>query len=176
MASISSMLDKLNESIDPLYFLVTGFAYMLGIMLFWTAIRKLKDVADYRAQGGGKSVMIPLVYLMGAGSLLYLPTMYEIARNTLWGSNNPIAYTNFIQQFAENNFANVSVMNVLKFIGVVWFIRGIVLLVQASEPGVQHGKKGLFFFLAGIFGMYIQYTVDLINQAADFVMHQMFKS
>lgn len=177
MVSIDSILSNLSSSVDPLQKLVSGFAYLLGILFCWHGMKKLKEIADARAQsGGGKSTFVPAAYFLGGASLFFLPTMYDIARNTFWGAESPIAYTAWVQQFAaQYGASNVSVLHIIQFVGILWFIRGIVLLVQATEPGNQHGTKGLLFVLAGIFGMNIQYTFTLISSASEYITSHWFK-
>lgn len=176
MISLNQILENLSKTVDPLQQLVTGLSYLVGIIFVWHGLKKLKEIADARAQsGGGKSTFVPLAYFLGGMTLFFLPTMYEVARNTFWGAESPIAYTAWVQQFAAKYGAsNASVLHLIQFVGIVWFIRGTVLLVQSSEPGNQHGTKGLLFLIAGIFGMNIQYTFELITNASDYIIHHWF--
>ena len=47
--------------------------------------------------------------------------------------------------------------------GLIWFVRGSLLLVRASEPGKQEGIKGLLFVIFGVFAVNFNFTVDALN-------------
>jgi hypothetical protein len=52
---------------------------------------------------------------------------------------------------------------VVQTAGLLWFVRGCVLLVYSSEPGKQQGPKGLTFIIAGIFAMNFEGTYAMLN-------------
>ena len=47
--------------------------------------------------------------------------------------------------------------------GLIWFVRGTMLLVQSSDPGSEGGPKGLVFVIAGILAMNFGSTVSAVN-------------
>ena len=49
--------------------------------------------------------------------------------------------------------------------GLLWFVRGCVLIAHASQPGTQQGGKGLLFILAGILAMNFDNTIAMVNSA-----------
>ena len=164
MADLQDVLYNIAPSIDPTMKMVTGLSYLLAVILLWTSLKKLKDMADQRARytGGGR-MFIPVAYAMGGLALLYLPTMWSVAQNTFFGSTSPIAYANWIDELkARYGNATYIMFRLVQLSGVVWFIRGIQLLVQASEPGVQHGPKGMAFMIAGVLAINVQQTANVI--------------
>ncbi len=171
MVDITSMIVSLGTSIAPLERMISGFSYLLGFMLIWAAIKKMKAIADARARYGGQGKMfIPLMYFVGGAALFFLPTAVNIAGNTLFGSDSPIAYASWVQQLKEKYGDSTYVMTqFMTLAGVLWFIRGTLLLVQASEPGVQHGPKGMAFMVAGIVAINIQTTVDAIASVMNYI-------
>ncbi|AHE66356.1 hypothetical protein Loa_00788 [Legionella oakridgensis ATCC 33761 = DSM 21215] len=72
--------------------------------------------------------------------------------NTDWGYSNYNPY---------NIYSAMRV--VIRTAGLIWFVRGCVLLVHASEPGVQHGPKGLAFLCAGVLAINFEGTVAVVN-------------
>ena len=130
-------------------------------------------MADQRARqtGGGRS-FIPLAYGLGGFTLIYLPTMITIAENSFFGIYSPIAYADWFAELKQKYGNSVYVLTRLTQLGgLIWFVRGVFLLVQASEPGVQHGPKGMGFLLAGIFALNVQYTAN----AVAYIMNQIAK-
>ena len=59
---------------------------------------------------------------------------------------------------------------IIRTAGIIWFIRGSVLVAQASEPGGQHGMKGLVFIIAGILAMNFDNTIAMLNTLLSRVM------
>lgn len=173
MADIGSILINIGNSLNAVVKLVTGSCYLIGLLLVWTSIKKLKGIADKRARyaSGGK-MFIPMSYLLGGAVFIYLPTALNIAHNTFFGMGSPIAYGNWLQEFVGQygDIAFVSI-RLLQAAGIIWFVRGTLLLVQASEPGVQHGPKGLAFLVGGIFAMNIQHSAQFLSDIVAYLAH-----
>jgi hypothetical protein len=177
MVSLTTIIEHLGSSVDPLEKLISGFCYVLGIVFIWESLKRLKVIADKRSQsGGGQKVFSPLAFFLGGAALFFLPTTYTIMTNTLWGSGSPIAYTSWVKQLVEKyGESNAAVTHILQLAGLIWFVRGTVLLVHATEPGNQHGTKGLLFLIAGVMSMNIQYTFTLISSGVNFMLTHFFK-
>ncbi len=160
-SDLVSMLDRVGQSLFPVQALLTGFGYMLGIIFFIIAIRKFYVIGNSRAtSGSGERMFVPTVYLMGGALLIFFPTTFKIVRNTVFGIDSPLAYApydpfNFYSAFGV----------IVQTVGILWFIRGTSLLIQSSNPGVQHGPKGLIFLVAGIMAMNFDQTINVINGA-----------
>jgi hypothetical protein len=171
MADITTMIETLGTSIDPTTRMVVGFCYLIGVWFIWQSIKKLHDMADQRARyGGGGRSFIPLAYGMGGVTLLFLPTFVQVAQNTFFGMSSPISYQNWFDALKDEYGNSVYIMTRLtQLAGLFWFVRGVTLLVQASEPGVQHGPKGLGFLVAGIFAMNLQYTANVVAYTVNLI-------
>ena len=53
---------------------------------------------------------------------------------------------------------------IIKTAGLLWFIKGCMMLVHASEPGVQReGFKGMAFLFAGILAMNFDNTLGFLT-------------
>lgn len=171
MADITSILVSIGSSIGPVEKLITGFSYLLGFMLIWAAIKKMKAIADARARYGGQGkVFIPLAYLGGGFMLFFLPTMVDVATNTFFGADSPLAYSSWIKELQEKYGDSTYVMvQLVKLAGVFWFIRGTILLVHASEPGIQHGPKGMAFLIGGIFAMNVKTTFEILGKILNYI-------
>lgn len=156
-ADLITMIDNLSRSLFPVQRLLSGGAYLLGILFFISALSKLKKIAGSGRQSSEKMI-VPIAYLLGAAALLYLPTALNLMANTTFGVGNVLQYTDY------NSYDfNSSMSLLIRTAGLIWFIRGCVLLVHASEPGEQHGTKGLVFLCAGILAINFQNTTDMIN-------------
>lgn len=168
---LSSILIRLSSSIDPVTHIVGGVSYLIGFLLIWTSLKKLKAVADVRARyGGGGQIFPPLCYMFGGFMLFFLPTVIEVGRNTFFGSGSPIAYGSLLNLLGKYGQAVYVIIRLIELAGLIWFVRGTVLLVQASEPGVQHGPKGLAFLIVGVLAINIQYTTGIIDKIIKYIV------
>lgn len=154
-----SILGNLSQSLYPVQRLITGGAYILGILFFLTAISKLRKIADHRAQSSSQEKMFtPMMYILFGAALLYLPTAMSLMSNTVFGVGNVLTYSSLNP---KNIYSSVGLL--IRTAGVLWFVRGCVLVAHSSEPGTQEGPKGLLFIIAGILAMNFDNTISIIN-------------
>ncbi|KTD06001.1 protein IcmC (DotV)-like protein [Legionella gratiana] len=154
-----TMIGNLSRSLYPVQHLITGGAYILGILFFMTAIAKLRKIADYRAQSSSQEKMYgPMMYLLLGAALLYLPSALDAMANTTFGVGNVLTYSSYNP---SNIFSSMGLL--IQTIGVLWFVRGSVLVAHSSHPGTEHGPKGLAFICAGILAMNFDNTIAALN-------------
>lgn len=154
-----TIIGNLSRSLYPIQHLITGGAYILGILFFMTAIAKLRKIGDYRAQSSSHEKMYgPMMYLLFGAVLLYLPSALTVMANTTFGVGNVLTYTSYNP---ANIFSSMGLL--IKTAGILWFVRGCVLFAQSSEPGKQHGSKGFIFIGAGILAMNFENTIAMLN-------------
>ena len=154
-----TMIGNLSRSLYPVQKFISGGAYILGILFFITALSKLKKICDKRAQSSSSEKMFtPMMFLLMGAFLLYLPSVFHVMANTAFGVGNVISYTNY-------NPANIysSMGLLIRTAGIIWFVRGCVLVAHASEPGTQEGPKGLVFIFAGILAMNFDNSIAVVN-------------
>ncbi|RMX01868.1 hypothetical protein [Legionella jordanis] len=150
-----TIIGNIGRSLLPVQHLLSGGAYLLGIVLFITAITKFKKVAGQKQSN--EKIFVPIAYLLGAAALLYLPSVTTILANSTFGAGNILQYSGYNPYNIYNSMGFL-----IQTAGLIWFIRGCVLLVHASEPGVQWGPKGLVFLCAGVLAMNFQNSVNMM--------------
>lgn len=156
---IVAILGNLSRSLLQVETLFSGLGYLLGIWFIITAILKLKG-----SSSEGTTVPIAL-FLVGA-ALVFLPTMVGVVSNSAFGQGNVLQY---IKVDPYNIYNSMGL--VIQTAGLLWFIRGCVLLVHSSEPGAEDGPKGLVFLIAGVFAMNFSSTVAVVNYIASHLLH-----
>lgn len=165
-----TMIGNLARSLLSVQHLVSGLAYVIGFLLIFTAIQKYKSIAGSRAGSSSHEKMfVPTAYLFGGAALIFLPSILSVMSNSVFGVGNILQYTKF------DPYNIVSSMKlIVRTAGLIWFIRGCILLIHASEPGVQDGPKGLTFLIAGILAMNfdntIYYFTWIMNQILTYTM------
>jgi len=166
MADITSMLVAFGQSIDPIEKFASGLAYLMGIFFFIHALAKLRPIADRRARdtSGRGGFIIPAAYILAGAALLYLPTSIHVMETTLFGSYSPLAYNSWIEEWVTKySSPGYIVTQLIEMAGVIWFVRGCVLLAASSDPGVQHGMRGFVFLIAGVLAINFLTTFSIIE-------------
>lgn len=160
-SDLITIIGNLSHSLYPVQHLITGGAYILGILFFFTAISKFRKIGDYRAQSSSHEKMYaPIMYMVFGAMLLYLPSAMTVMANTTFGAGNVLTYSSYNP---SNIFSSMGL--VIQTAGILWFVRGSILVVQSSQPGTQHGPKGLAFIFAGILAMNFDNTIAMLNYA-----------
>ena len=149
-----TMLGNLSLSLDPIQRLITWLSYLIGLIFVIKALFKFKKVSS---QGSREHIFSPIMYFSIGALLIFIPTTLEVMSNTAFGSGNILA-------IPFNKFdVRSSIILLIRTIGLVWFIRGCVLVAHASEPGKNHGLKGMLFIISGLFAINFEGTVAMIN-------------
>jgi hypothetical protein len=158
-SDLVAMLGNLSRSLSSFDTLLTGLGYLIGIVFMITAMSKFRKIGDARASSGSQEkLFIPVAYFFGGAALIFLPSMLTTLSDTVFGSSNVLQYIQYNPYSVYNSMGIV-----VQTAGLIWFIRGCVLLVHGSEPGVQEGPKGLAFVAGGILAMNFEYTMGALN-------------
>lgn len=158
-----TILGNISQSLFPVQRLITGGAYLLGILFFIKAIKVLKKIGDHKVQSPSQEKMfVPMMYILFGALLIYIPTAISIMANTAFGVGSVLSYT----QYNPGNIMS-SMGFIIRTAGLIWFVRGCVLVAHASEPGTQEGPKGLVFLIAGVLAMNFDNTIGMVNYMLD---------
>ncbi|PJD98100.1 MAG: type IV secretion protein IcmC [Legionella sp.] len=158
-----TILGNISQALIPVQNLVTGLSYLLGIVFFISAVMKFKAIGE---KGSQEKVYVPLVYLAFGVGLIYLPSAMSTMANTVFGVGNVLTYSDY-----NTGSVYSAMLVIIRTTGLIWFVRGSVLLAHASRPGVQEGPKGLVFMSAGILSMNIDTTVAMVNTIVNKLIH-----
>jgi len=160
----SQMLINLGSSVGPMYQLVTGGAYLIGILFAVKALYQLKVYGEMRTMMGGQtSLKEPLMYLFVAGVFIYLPTGFSMMMETTFGYDNPLAYDQWPSANGVSlSAASIVILSIVQLIGVIAFVRGWVLLAKGGQQGGGIGK-GLVHIFGGVIAMNIVGAAVIIS-------------
>ena len=161
-SDLVSMIGNVSRSLYSVESLIAGLGYLIGIFFVIIALSKLKHHTHSSSQEG---MFEPIAYFFGGAALIFLPSMLRTLSNTVFGSGNVLQYIQYNPYSIYNSMGMV-----IQTAGVIWFVRGCVLLVHGSAPGAQHGTKGLAFIVAGIFATNFEYSVGIVNYCMNHLM------
>lgn len=161
-----TIIGNISQSLYPLQKLISGVAYLLAILFFLSGMAKFKAIGDKRAQSSSQEKMFtPVMYFIFGALLFYLPTAINVMSNTAFGVGNVLTYSDY-------NPRNIySAMGLLiRTAGLLWFVRGCVLVAHSSQPGTQDGPKGMVFIIAGIIAMNFDTTIAMLNSFISYLI------
>ncbi len=162
--TLSDALTNLSLNIPAVMQMVTAFAYIAGLFFVVEGIIELRRVGESRTmmsqEHGFKK---PLVRLIIGGFLIYLPSAVQTGIATLWEVPYPTAYianagsASAWQVVINNSFT------ILQLIGVIAFIRGLIILAQIGGHGQPVFWRGMTHIIGGILCINMYDTVTMVE-------------
>lgn len=151
---LTTILGNLSLSLLSVEDLVLKIGRAAGVLLVISGLIKFTKIDKYSHEG----VSAPLAYIFGGTVLYYLPDSSHTISNTLFGHGTVLQYTDY------NSF-NIydSIRILVQTGGLIWFVRGCILLVHSAEPGKQEGLKGMLFVIAGVLALNFNSTAASLN-------------
>lgn len=163
-----TLIGNFSRSLPAVQHLITGAAYILGLVFIMSGLGKLREMIE-GGQHSRTKLVVPMAYFLAGALMLYLPSSLQTFSATLFGDNSALSYSNY------NPYDIYSSMYVLiQTAGLIWFVRGCVLLAHASsssqgqEGSKGTGPKGLTFVFAGIMAMNFSATIGTV----EYIVHK----
>lgn len=165
-ADNASWLTHLVGSVDQVYHLITGAAYIMGISFAFKALYSLKVYGELRTMMASQtSLKEPLTYLIVAAAFIFFPTGFGIVMNTTFGQETVLSY-NQLPAGSElgATAGGRALLRVLQVIGAIAFVRGWVLMARSQGQGSQPGTlgKGITHVFGGVLLMNIIGTINIM--------------
>lgn len=161
----ATLFANLGRALEPVQEMIKYGAFMLGMVFIVVALFKLKEVTSHGHRSSKESLYGPAIYFLMGAMLMYLPTGVATMSNTFFGVGNIMSYNPVGQVDVK-----ASVIILIRTIGLIWFIRGCVLIAHASEPGKQHGLKGFLFLIAGVLAINYEGSVAMLDWFMTFLI------
>ena len=173
IASQVDILTNIANTLGPIQKLITGASYLIGIAFGMKAIYCLKVYGESRTMmSGNTSLKEPLLYLLVAGMMIYVPTGVSVVMSSTFGYANILSYApvssgNAVIDtlFGADSAVGRPLAFIIQTIGVFAFVRGWVLVARSGSQGQQPGgtTKGLMHVFGGILAMNIIGTLEVVN-------------
>lgn len=175
--NFATMLTSLKRNAGPLIRFVVATAYVIGIWFVISAIMDLKMVGQSTHMQNSQQghVSRPLIKMIIGVVMLYLPTTIDVGVWTLWGHTATGATGESYMSYtphASDPFAPAKegAIAIVRVVGYVSFVRGLIILSRANDQGAQPGTfgKGLMHVIGGILAINIVETVKIIANSLGF--------
>lgn len=162
-ANFEKILTTIGSNIDPIRYLLFGFAFLTGIAFIFSAIVKFKAIGMGHHQQPQSNITGALVQLLIGVLFLSLPTFINVSLYTIWGGKS--IFTGFGETTQLSWLTYDVVFRVVELFGYFAVIRGLFILNKSSHPGGQHETfgKGMVHLIGGILCINVGNTIQLLR-------------
>lgn len=135
-----------------------------GVSLFIASLFEFKRYGEMRTfMSHQMTIAKPLAMMLSGIMLLLLPLMIGTFMLAFWGSASPMAYTST----SDSGWAPLMpvVINCVRVVGIVAFMRGIFLISRSGGSGAQPGtlSKAILHMFGGVLCVNIVATEKLVH-------------
>ncbi len=194
MPDLATALNNLKTLVPILNRLLGTICYLMGIGLMFRGIMGLKNFGQTNSSTKGE-MSGPLVYIIIGAFMIYIPETLTISSQSLFGVSSITedflkvdtdlggmaaldqeTLKASIQLFGylpesltvEGQWATLvdTVVIFMQFIGYLAFVRGMIIISQSGQPGVQPGSitKGIIHAVGGVLAINFIPVVKLMNE------------
>ena len=152
----------LENNFQTLANIAETVSVMLGLVFVFSAIFQFKKMGEQRSMMGQHSAAGPVIMLVCGAALLILPQFIGAAALAFWGQQSDVMYTGGPTGYHP---LIPPILMLVRLVGVVAFIRGIVMLSKTGSQQGQQGQlgKALTHIFSGILCVHIMQTIDLLQ-------------
>ena len=165
----NTIISAMKDNAEPLIRITGIVSYVIGIWFVISAIAKLKTVGQQGAYGSHTGMSGPIIKLVIGLVLMYLPTTINITVTSFWGGSEGIlGYTaDTADIFAP---AKEGAIAIVRVIGYIAFVRGLIILSHSADSGAQPGSlgKGMMSIVGGILAINVVATMEVISHSLGF--------
>ncbi len=163
--NLLQLLLNLSQSFPPIWHMITGISYLMGIAFIMRAIYQLKIYGEGRTMMSGQaSLKGPVIYFFVGGMLLWFPSSRALIMTTIfgYGTEEPLSYVTSNPLWNEQSVEVL--MQIVQIVGLISFIRGWVFLAHAAQPssGQPVFGKAMTHIVGGILAINIEGTREML--------------
>ena len=160
---LARMLLSLQETLPILFRAATAVVYVLGFVVVLKAMYDLKAYGELRTMMmGNTDLRGPVVKLLMGACLVYLPTALDISLGTVFSIDraNILAYNP--PEDTQATQAMFVVINIVRFIGLISFVRGLLIMSKIDKQSGASFGKGVTHILGGVMAVNIVGTMNIL--------------
>ena len=154
---------QLNYNLHWVANIIGTVSLIMGVFMLFSGIVQFRKCAESRSmmsqQHGATG---PLMMVLAGSALMALPSFLDVALLAFWSTDSPLAY-----QGGPSGYSALipPILMFVRIVGVVSFIRGIVLLSKVGGQQTQHGtlSRALIHLLSGVLCIHILGTIELME-------------
>lgn len=169
LPTFETMIGELSRAYPAIADLVASIGFFVGIVFLIGSIIRLRHLGESRSgMMQHTEVTGPLFGILIGSALIYLPTFLHATAVTIWGQNEILDYpSSSISWAGGESSIMVVLLNTVRLVGLISFIRGWIILKRATEQGGQGQGflgKALAHIIGGIFCWHIGAFTNALAQ------------
>lgn len=170
----TDLLRNMQTHLPAVMSFIVATSYVMGIALIINAVMKLKAYGQQTASMSTNNASIggPAIMLAIGLVLMYLPTTTDHALITFFGYGSDMVPG--YEQGAGLDWNSIfsPIIDIVKIVGYIAFIRGWMLLVRVGQHSAQPGtvSKAIIHIVGGIFAINIVGTWEVIQNTFQFIL------
>jgi len=174
--NFATMMNALKSNAGPIIRFVIATAYVIGLWFIISSIMELKKMGEsLHSQSQSSSFSGPIVKFIVGVLLIYLPTTIDVSVWTIWGhtamGEEGVRYMQYAPSGADP-FGSIKggAIAIVRVVGYVSFVRGLIMLSHTSQQGSQPGTfgKGFMHIVGGILAINVVETINIIKNTLGF--------
>ena len=163
---IGQMMQNLKRDLPRIVKFIAAFSYVVGVWMIFSSLQELKAYGQMRVMMASNiNVTGPLVRFVVGVFMMFLPGFINISMYTLWnyGAKDVLLYPSGTKAGWEDVVEGVVAL--VRVIGYIAFIRGLVLMTRSARQGSPPGMMGkaITHIIGGILAVNIVGTIDAIK-------------
>jgi hypothetical protein len=150
-----------GASLEDIANLIASLSYVIGVIFMMVGVKKLHASNDQRTSTNPMEMGGPIMKIVTGVALIWWPVMLDALTASLWGTTSPIGYDPNVD--AEYKEVWHVILNVMKIVGLIAFIRGWYCLTKAGEQGAQGMVgKGLTHIVGGVLAFHMDAVIHVL--------------
>jgi intracellular multiplication protein IcmC len=167
-ADVAQMIQNFSATFPALWGLVTGAAYIIGMIFALRALYYLKIYGQSQTMMAGHSnLKTPLILFLCSAALIFAPTAFQTITQTFFATTNPLAW----EPPAGGMGTTTAILNFVALVGVISFVRGWVQLSHLAQQGGSHPNafgKAMTHIIGGVLAINIKAVVSVMQNTFGF--------
>ncbi|MBI2790827.1 MAG: hypothetical protein HYX61_02615 [Gammaproteobacteria bacterium] len=168
--SLTTALTNLNNAFTSIEHLIVAVSYVIGLSLMVRGVMMYKALATQTMSSAQKGEFAgPLVFIIVGGILVYFPSTLTTSLSSVFVTSDIspaselIGYQSLSGSEKWQQISTV-VIEYMKLIGLIAFVRGWVILSKMGHSGSQPGSvgKGLIHLIGGVLLINVVETVAIL--------------
>lgn len=178
--SLDTMIINLNAAVGNVKLLVGAISTLAGVTLIFKGIGLYRAFGQTVTQTSQRGELAgPMVYIFVGAMLIYLPSNIDASLATIFGGSSSFSTTSDAQALmgystgsSFQRWSDLSgvIVNYLKLIGLIAFVRGWFILSKMGQSGTQPGMlgKGITHLIGGILLVNVVDTINILAETFGF--------
>ena len=165
--TFQSLFTNLNASLNQVWQFLIAVSYLTGFSLTLASIYKLKKFGERTAfMHNSKGLLAPSAAFIIGIMLMYAPTFLQNLNMTVFGYPNPQSTLSWESENSGIDWADAlaPMIGTIQVIGLIAFIRGMLLITKSTSEQPQPGavSKGFIHIVGGVMAVNITGTMDVL--------------